>query len=62
MQRDRAAAKAGGERSRTVDYVRDDIAEGMMERFMVRIAVLSARSVSYVYGKCIHASGHQEVI
>ena len=46
MQRDRAAGKDGGERSRTVDYVRDDIAEGMMERFMVRTAVHSARSVS----------------
>lgn len=38
MQRDRAAAKEAGARSRTVDYLRDDIAEGMMERFMVRRA------------------------
>lgn len=36
MQRDRAAARDGGEKSRTVDYVRDEIAERMMERFMVR--------------------------
>mgnify|MGYP007051640671 FL=1 len=36
MQRDRAAVRDGGERSRTVDYVREEVAERMMERFMVR--------------------------
>ncbi|KXN89455.1 NADH dehydrogenase [ubiquinone] 1 alpha subcomplex assembly factor 5 [Leucoagaricus sp. SymC.cos] len=33
-QRDRAALKNGGERSRIVDYVRDEVAERMMERFL----------------------------
>ncbi|KAF5333099.1 hypothetical protein D9611_002682 [Ephemerocybe angulata] len=34
LQRDRAVARDGGDRSRTVDYIRDEIAERMMERFM----------------------------
>lgn len=34
LQKDRAAARDGGNRSRTVDYVRDDVANRMMERFM----------------------------
>ncbi|KAL5530082.1 hypothetical protein ACEPAF_6339 [Sanghuangporus sanghuang] len=34
MQKDRAASKEGGERSRTVDYVRDEVANRMMERFL----------------------------
>ncbi|KAI0638589.1 S-adenosyl-L-methionine-dependent methyltransferase [Trametes polyzona] len=33
MQKDRAAARDGGARSRTVDYVRDEIADRMIERF-----------------------------
>lgn len=36
-QRDRAAAANGGERSRTVDYVRAEIAERLLERFMARL-------------------------
>jgi NADH dehydrogenase [ubiquinone] 1 alpha subcomplex assembly factor 5 len=35
MQRDRAAARMAGERSKTVDYLREEVAERMMERFMV---------------------------
>jgi len=34
LQRDRAALRDAGERSRVVDYVRDDVANGMMERLM----------------------------
>jgi len=34
LQKDRAAARDGGDRSRTVDYVRDDVANRMIERFM----------------------------
>lgn len=37
LQKDRAAARDGGDRSRTVDYVRDDVANRMIERFMVSI-------------------------
>jgi hypothetical protein len=37
LQKDRAAARDGGNRSRTVDYVRDDVANRMMERFMASI-------------------------
>jgi len=35
MQRDRTARVEGGKRSRTVDYVRDEVAERMIERFLV---------------------------
>ncbi|KAF8914300.1 S-adenosyl-L-methionine-dependent methyltransferase [Gymnopilus junonius] len=34
MQRNRAALREGGTRSRTVDYVRDEVAGRMMERFL----------------------------
>lgn len=34
-QRDRAVSRDGGERSRTVDYVRDEVADRMMERLLV---------------------------
>ena len=36
MQRERAALREGGARSRTVDYVREEVADRMMERFLVR--------------------------
>lgn len=36
LQKDRAAARDGGARSKTVDYVREEVAERMMERFLVR--------------------------
>ena len=35
IQRDNAARREGGVKSRTVDYVRDEVAERMLERFMV---------------------------
>lgn len=35
IQKDRAALRDGGARSRTVDYVRDEVADRMMERFLV---------------------------
>lgn len=35
IQKDRAALLAGGNRSRTVDYLRDEVAERMLERFLV---------------------------
>ncbi|KAI0304146.1 S-adenosyl-L-methionine-dependent methyltransferase [Russula brevipes] len=34
LQKDRAAARDGGNRSRAVDYVRDEVANRMIERFM----------------------------
>ncbi len=36
IQKDRAARLTGGNRSRTVDYLRDEVAERMLERFLVR--------------------------
>jgi hypothetical protein len=35
LQKDRAAARDGGRRSRTADYVRDEVADRMMERLLV---------------------------
>ncbi|KAF8505729.1 S-adenosyl-L-methionine-dependent methyltransferase [Russula emetica] len=37
LQKDRAAARDGGNRSRTVDYVRDEVANRMIERFTASI-------------------------
>jgi NADH dehydrogenase [ubiquinone] 1 alpha subcomplex assembly factor 5 len=34
-QKDWAALRDGGEKSRTVDYLRDEVADRMMERLMV---------------------------
>jgi hypothetical protein len=36
IQRDRAALKNNGEDSRTVDYLRNEVAERMIERLLVR--------------------------
>lgn len=35
MQKDRAAAREGGEKSRVVDYLREEVGERMLERFEV---------------------------
>ena len=35
LQRDRAAAKNDGEDSRTVDYLRNEVADRMIERLLV---------------------------
>ena len=35
LQKDRAVARDGGNRSRTVDYVRNEVADRMIERFLV---------------------------
>ena len=40
LQKDRAAWRDGSERSRMVDYVRDEVADRMMERLLVRVACL----------------------
>jgi NADH dehydrogenase [ubiquinone] 1 alpha subcomplex assembly factor 5 len=36
-QKDRAAARDGGNRSRTVDYVRNEVADRMIERFLASL-------------------------
>jgi NADH dehydrogenase [ubiquinone] 1 alpha subcomplex assembly factor 5 len=36
LQKDKAVLREGGNRSRTVDYVRNEVAERMIERFLVR--------------------------
>lgn len=35
MQKDRSALRDNGDRSRTVDYVREEVADRLVERFMV---------------------------
>lgn len=42
LQKDRAASRNNGSNSRTVDYVREEVAERMIERFMVRSFVTLA--------------------
>jgi hypothetical protein len=37
LQKDRAASRDGGARSRTVDYVRDEVADRMMDRLLVLV-------------------------
>lgn len=37
LQKDRAVACDGGNRSRTVDYVRDEVANRMLERFLASV-------------------------
>lgn len=37
LQKDRAARRDGGARSRTVDYVRDEVADRLIERVLVRL-------------------------
>jgi len=39
MQKDRAASLEDGKPSRVVDYLRDEVADTMLERFLVRIPV-----------------------
>jgi hypothetical protein len=36
-QKDRAVARDGGNRSRTVDYVRNEVADRMIERFLASV-------------------------
>jgi NADH dehydrogenase [ubiquinone] 1 alpha subcomplex assembly factor 5 len=36
IQKDRASARDGGEQSRTVDYIRNEVAERLNERLLVR--------------------------
>lgn len=43
IQKDRAALRDGGHKSRTVDYVRDEIADMMMERFLVSSVIVQMR-------------------
>jgi len=52
LQRNSAARCESGERSRVVDYVRDEVANRMMERFMVGLWL----SKSFI---CFMASGYQ---
>lgn len=46
-QKDQAATRDGGERSRTVDYVREEVADRMMERFLVCLSTSIARVSLY---------------
>ena len=46
LQKDRAASRDGGTRSRTVDYVRNEVADRMMERLLVPHWILHASYVN----------------
>lgn len=47
MQKDRAASADNGHRSRTVDYLRDEVADRVIERFAVR----NSRTVRWIESK-----------
>lgn len=50
LQKNGSAAKDGGETSRIVDYVRDEVADRMMERLLVSFGSLYCHvSVVYIY-------------
>lgn len=44
LQRERAVRKNAGESSRRVDYIRDEVADRMLERFEVRYLKLQLRT------------------
>jgi NADH dehydrogenase [ubiquinone] 1 alpha subcomplex assembly factor 5 len=46
LQKDRAIDRDAGVASRTVDYVRDEVADRMMERLLVRYTV--SRKIKYI--------------
>lgn len=46
-QKDQAATRDAGERSRTVDYVREEVADRMMERFIVCLSTSITRVLLY---------------
>lgn len=51
LQRDRAAAKDGGKSSATVDYVRDEVADRLLERLEVtRIIYVLATVLTLIQG------------
>lgn len=41
LQRERASSKLAGEPSRRVDYLREEVADRLLERFQVRPKILS---------------------
>jgi hypothetical protein len=47
-QKDRAAAREGGATSRTVDYVRNEVAERLVERLFVRLTVPCGLACSHI--------------
>lgn len=54
LQRDRAAAKEGGESSRRVDYVRDEIADRLLERFQVYYNAFTCCQTPLIYPLQFH--------
>lgn len=59
VQRDRAASKNGGEDSRTVDYLRNEVADRMIERLLVsRDDFEFGRILSFLIGYQTHVQLH----
>jgi hypothetical protein len=48
LQKNRAAALNGGEISRQVDYVRDEVANRMIERFMARQTFIFSKGIAHL--------------
>lgn len=55
LQRDRAAVREQGSRSRVVDYVRDEVADRMLERLLVSLPLVLEAGKPHV-----DAAGHQK--
>jgi hypothetical protein len=45
LQRDRAAGKNDGAEHRMVDYLRNEVAERMIERLLVRLYFIQSRAI-----------------
>lgn len=60
MQKNRSATKLGGEASRTVDYVREEVADRMVERLMVGSIISRTRRVNNRYNNIGHQTQVQD--
>ena len=58
IQKDRAASRDNGERSRTVDYVRESVADSMMERLLVSTNIFEVQN-PLLERPCV---GHQKKV
>ena len=54
LQKDRGAIIDNGKKSRTVDYVRNEVAERMIERFMVSVAFIISECASDTILELLH--------
>jgi hypothetical protein len=56
LQKNRSAVKEDGQASRTVDYVREEVADRMMERLLVGCLLITIMPISYGPGHSFRIS------